>query len=254
MQFPFKVIESTTATRDEFDMTDGYQPTHALFFLKKGAFEIEVNGVKQKINKGDCYILPDFVHHHRNVIEPIEFVYVKFCSNERCPYTMDIPVGKVNFVDENRFLTSIATLERIIMNEEAIYRGYRDHLLLDILFQIYHEHHFDGSDDQTHNCYDKIVNAAADYIDKNLTKKLCINEICHAVGTNPSTLNFKFRREFNRSVGNYVLYERIKKAKKLLIGSSYSIGEVARRCGFENLYYFSNAFKKVHGCAPSTKT
>ncbi len=251
MQFPFKVIESTTTTRNKFDTTDGYQPTHALFYLKKGVFEIETNGVKQKISKGDCYILPDFVYYHRNVIEPIEFVYVKFAFNERCPYTMEIPIGKVTFIDEKRFLTSITTLEQIMMTENPIYRGYQDHLLLDILFQIYHEHHSESTVDEQHTCYDEIVNAAITYINNSLNKKLYIEDICRNIGTNPSTLNFKFRREFNCSVGNYILYERIKKSKRLLIGSSYSIEEVARRCGFENVYYFSNTFKKHQGCAPS---
>ena len=34
-------------------------------------------------------------------------------------------------------------------------------------------------------------------------------------------------------------------------GTSYSVAEIARRCGFENTYYFSNTFKKHQGCAPS---
>ena len=164
---------------------------------------------------------------------------------------MEIPMGKIEFADKNRFLASITTLEQIITAESPIYRGYRDHLLLDILFQIYHEQHFEVTADQRPSCYDKIVNAAVSYIDKNLANKLCITEICRAAGTNPSTLNFKFRREFNCSVGNYILYERLQKARRLLMGSSYSIEEIGRRCGFENVYYFSNTFKKHQGCAPS---
>ena len=45
MQFPFKIIESRISRRNEFDMKDGFQPTHALFYLKKGRFEIEIDGI-----------------------------------------------------------------------------------------------------------------------------------------------------------------------------------------------------------------
>ena len=139
MNFPFIVIESTSTSRNEFDMTAGYQPTHALFYLKKGSFEIEVDGVKQTVRRGDCYILPSYVYHRRNVIEPIEFIYIKFTSNETCPYTMEIPHGKIEFRDQERFRSMIRTLEEVLLVETSLCKGYREHLLLDILFQIHFE-------------------------------------------------------------------------------------------------------------------
>lgn len=251
MEFPFVVIESSTTSRNEFYMTDGYQPTHALFYLKKGSFEIEINGSKQEVSKGDCYILPDFVYHRRKVIAPIEFIYIKFAFNEKCPYTMEIPLGKIVFLDEARFLSSITILERLITIPSPLHKGYREHLLLDILFQIYDEQHPAGTLFENPNCHDAVVGAAVTFIEENLTEKITVTQICHSIGTNPSTLNFKFRREFNCPVGQYILRERMKKAKKLLVSTSYSIGEIAKRCGFENVYYFSNSFRKHQGCTPT---
>lgn len=251
MEFPFTVIESSATTRNEFYMTDGYQPTHSLFYLKKGVFEIEVNGISQRISKGDCYILPDYIYNRRNVIEPIEFIYIKFAYNEKCPYTMEIPSGKISFNDKERFASIISALEKSILAETPICKGYREHLLLDILFQIHFERYPQNTSFEAKNCHDKMVNSATDFIVKNLTEKLSIEQICHNIGTNPSTLNFKFQREFNLSIGQYIIGERLKKAKKLLVSTSYSIGEIAKRCGFDNVYYFSNCFKKNEGCSPS---
>ena len=232
-------------------MTDGHQPTHALFYLKSGSFEITTNGIRQKISKGECYILPDYVHYYRKVIEPIEFIYVKFTSNEKCPYTMDIPFGKVQVRDRQRFLSSITALERIITTETPLCRGYREHLLLDILFQIYFEERPEGVTTQEHHCRDSLVNAATAYIRDNLTQKLLIEDICRVIGSNPSTLNFKFRRELNTSVGQYIISQRLQKAQRLLLGTSYTVEEIARRCGFENVYCFSSTFKKKLGRSPS---
>lgn len=251
MQFPFTVIQSITTTRSEFHVTDGRQPTHALFYLKSGSFEIRTDGTTQRISKGECYILPDFVYYHRNVIEPIEFIYVKFTFNKKCPYTMEIPFGKVTVRDHDRLLSSITALEQIIAADSTLCRGYREHLLLDILFQIHFESHPEGISHEPSNCADPLVNAAISYINENLTQKILIDQICRHIGTNPSTLNFKFRRELDCSVGQYLIDQRLKKARKLLIGTSYSVGEIARRCGFENVYSFSNAFKKKLGLSPS---
>lgn len=251
MHFPFKIIESKYSSRSEFRLTDGHQPTHALFYLKKGSFSIEINGKKEKISTGDCYILPDYVQHLRNVIEPIEFVYVQFTDNPVCPYKMEIPFGKANFIDKQRFISNMTSFEKLLLMDDALSAGFREHLLLDILFQIHSESNPESTFQENPVSHDILVNYAIDYIKRNLTNKILIEEICRSIGTNPSTLNFKFRREFNLSVGQYITNERIKKARKLLIGTSYSISEIAVQCGFQDVYYFSNAFKKVQGVSPS---
>ena len=68
--------------------------------------------------------------------------------------------------------------------------------------------------------------------------------------TNPSTLNFKFRKVTNKSVWEYVSEKRIELAKKLLLTTTYKVGEIALKCGFENAYYFSTAFKKSENLSP----
>ena len=129
--------------------------------------------------------------------------------------------------------------------------GFREHLLLDILFQIHSERNsYPLSPEKALN-HDTLINKAVDYINSNLHDKILIEDICSTVGTNPSTLNFKFRREFNLSVGQYIANERLKKAQKLLISTSYSISEIASKCGFSDVYYFSNTFKKMQGVSPS---
>ena len=252
MSFPFKIIESKISTRKQFDVINGCQPTHALFYLTKGSFSIEIEGIKDEIHAGDCIILPDYIPFRRSVLNPIEFIYIKFAYNVNCPYSFTIPYGKVTFKDEKRFISNITTFERLLTSDIPISVAYREHLLIDILFQIYFEQHSIDSTIQKTLSYDKLVASALSYITENLDKKILINDICHAIGTNTSTLNFKFRREFNMSVGQFIINERINKAKKLLISTTYSISEIALRCGFLNSYYFSNAFKKITGTSPSS--
>ena len=250
MEFPYKIIESRMTTREEFVMTDGCQPTHALFFLKKGCFVMELDGVTDDIRAGDCVILPDYVHFRHNVVEPIEFVYIKFATNQNCLYTFHIPFGKVTFQDKSRFVQNIVSLENLLNKDDAVSVGYRDHLLMDILFQIHFEQVGQTGGSEKFKCDDITVIAAAAHIAQHISDKLLIDDICVTAGTNPSTLNLKFRREFGMSVGQYIMKERMKKARHLLSSSTYPVYEIAQRCGFENVYYFSNAFKKHNGVSP----
>ena len=48
----------------------------------------------------------------------------------------------------------------------------------------------------------------------------------------------------------YVTHLKIKHACELLETGQFSVSQVAALCGFENVYYFSNVFKKHQGVAP----
>lgn len=48
----------------------------------------------------------------------------------------------------------------------------------------------------------------------------------------------------------YITGLKIKRASELLLTNMYSVSEIADMCGFENVYYFSNVFKKHAGVSP----
>ncbi len=59
-----------------------------------------------------------------------------------------------------------------------------------------------------------------------------------------------FIKQYGTSPVKYVTKLRIEKAEELLITGLYSVTEIAEMCGFENVYYFSNVFKKYTGVSP----
>lgn len=251
MLFPFKIIDSTISERTQFDMTDGYQPSHSLFYLKKGSFVIELNGIRVAIGEGECLLLPDYLHFKRSVLNPIEFLYIKFTDNTGCPYSFDISYGKVSPKDKGRFESSIAALESCVADSGLLAAAYREHLLLDILFQLFYEQRPAEAMKERHVSNDKLIAAAEKYVLSNIGRRILIGDLCRVIGTNPSTLNFRMRRELGMSTGEYIINARVETAKRLLLSTTYSISQIAERCGFENVYYFSNLFKRYTGIQPS---
>lgn len=252
MEKPFKFIECKISQKDQFQLTEGHQPTYALLFIKKGSFLLKMNNAETVVGKNECAIFSDDINFFRTVIEPIHFVYLQFQINPKCPFNIPIPFGKVEFKNKERFMDSIKKYEELMDAEDSHAVYYREHLLEDILLQAYSENNqvINIENDRLQNCHDATVNRAVEYIRENLAAKLIIKDICINVCTNPSTLNFKFRKELLCSVGDFITEERMKKAKHLLSGTSYTIGEIASRCGFENIYYFSTAFRKTNGISP----
>ena len=250
MEYPFKIIESKTTDRKRFQVEDGVQPTHALFYIKEGEFEMTIDNKRVMIGAGDCVILPDYVRFRRSITTPIVFVYVKFEYNFNCRFSFELPYGKIEFEDKARFLTNIQNIEKLSNASDSKSACFREHYFMDILLALHFEKYRHTLNGSKAAFSDKTIERAAEWIEKNADKKILISDVCRALGTNASTLNFRFRRETETSVGQFITKVRMQKAAKLLTGSTYSVSDISERCGYDNVYYFSNAFKKFYGISP----
>lgn len=250
---PFVFIESKMERREQFVMTVGRQPTYALLFIKEGRFALNIDGRSEIIGEGDCAIFSDDIDFFRSVIEPISFVYIKFRPNPKCPFTLPITSGKTVFRQPERFLENIRQYEAIMESTDGRHAYLREHLLEDIFWQIFLENGGSATEavDRAAACHDATVAAAVAYIRAHVSEHLSIQVLCRALGTNPSTLNFKFRRELSSSVGAFITEERMRLAKRLLVGTSHTVGAIAAKCGYDNIYYFSTVFRRQHGESPS---
>lgn len=61
-----------------------------------------------------------------------------------------------------------------------------------------------------------------------------------------------FIEKFGLPPVKYVNNMRLERSKELLFANEYSIGEIAKMCGFENTYYFSRKFKEKYQLSPSS--
>lgn len=59
-----------------------------------------------------------------------------------------------------------------------------------------------------------------------------------------------FIQKYDRAPKKQIMYLRMERAVELIGTGSCSITEIADKCGFENVYYFSKAFKKYYGVSP----
>ncbi len=88
------------------------------------------------------------------------------------------------------------------------------------------------------------------YMKENYAKKLTLEELAQVSGYSIPHFKKLFRDETGSSPIRYLNDFRIGRAKDLLGSGLFSVQEVAAVCGFENVYYFSNAFKKQTGISP----
>ncbi len=94
-----------------------------------------------------------------------------------------------------------------------------------------------------------LVNEVKDYIDTHLDTSL--TEIADHFFHSPNYLSNIFSKEAGITIKNYMISERIERAKDLLANTDKSVGSIAAEVGYKNTQHFSTVFNKHVGVTPT---
>ncbi len=92
-----------------------------------------------------------------------------------------------------------------------------------------------------------LVEKAKDYIFSNLHSKITLHEAAAALLINPNYLSDLFRKQEGIPFSAFVISEKIKLAKNMLVYSDYSYIEIANYLGFTSQSYLGKQFKEYTG-------
>lgn len=88
------------------------------------------------------------------------------------------------------------------------------------------------------------------YLHVNYSRDLNVQVLANKFGTNRTSLNDKFKEEYNTTIIKYLRQVRIEKSLKLLIDTGLSVTEVAYDVGFKDVTNFGRSFKAIMSCTP----
>ena len=98
---------------------------------------------------------------------------------------------------------------------------------------------------------DARINKAVRYITDNYYDDLTIEKVSKVTGLHPNYFGVLFKDSTGLSFRQFLTAIRINYAENLLQGGLHNITEVATRCGFTDVCYFSRVYKKTRGIPPS---
>jgi two-component system response regulator YesN len=107
------------------------------------------------------------------------------------------------------------------------------------------------SEDMTGEHRPRRVKAIQRFLEKNFSKKLTLGSVGKKYDMKEKALDSLMRKHFGMSFTDYITSLRISQAKRILLTSELSMGEIARRTGFKDQSYFTKVFKAEVGSTPT---
>lgn len=89
-----------------------------------------------------------------------------------------------------------------------------------------------------------------EYLDQHYTESIHLDDLAKQFFINKYYLTRIFKEQYGTSITNYIIHQRITKAKQLLRFSSHNIESISHMCGIEDSGYFTRIFKKIEGVTP----
>ena len=86
---------------------------------------------------------------------------------------------------------------------------------------------------------------------EHLAEEISLSVLSEEFHMNPQYISQLFKNEIGVGFLAYLTSIRMEKAKKLLLSTSLSIGEVAEQSGYGDYRVFTKVFKKSEGITPS---
>ena len=227
-------VSMNTLYRERFLVEEGTYDFWNIFVLTQGS--CLVNG--EVATAGDVVVFAPQKPFSRRVMTPMTFLSIHVEVQGEPPA---LP-NRLVFEDKLRVLSTAAFLQKSA--DELQDRALCSHFLQALCLQYEAEQRLCA---QSTARFSPTLRRALALIEQ----EEGIGNLARRLGVSHAHLIHLFRRELGRTPVAYLVKKRIERAKRMLLDADNSIQQIAQACGFANAYYFSNAFKRETGYAPT---
>lgn len=228
------VLNRYISHRNEFKITKSIHSANSLMITLSGEYVYTESGATKKVLPYSPVVYKKGKPFERHVIKPIRYILISLSHIEE---------DTDNFLefsdsDRHRLKNTVDHLEEAIANGRDV--SVIEHFVNDILLTAGMSKVKNGRDTDT----------VVAYIKEHFCEKLTLDALASVANYSKQTLITKFKADYKKTPVEYITQLRINKAKELLINSDLSVASIAEACGYDNVYYFSNIFKRHEKLSP----
>jgi AraC family transcriptional regulator len=222
--------------------------------------KVDRRWLSEQLTPGDVSLLTRAADSHWVWDEDIEVVHVYLTQDElaaTCKQMYERDVQDVELHDEIRADDPAIYRTAMLIAQEAVHGGDGSGLLVESLscqlaVHILRRHaHVLFRDHDSHDGLTfRQERTVRDYVHEHLTDNLTLDELAASVALS----RYHFARRFRVSTGTtpheYVLRQRVARARTLLVRTNHPLLDIALMCGFADQSHLNRVFKKHTGMPP----
>ncbi|WP_028023211.1 AraC family transcriptional regulator [Enterovibrio calviensis] len=209
---------------------------HQLVLPIQGAIHIELTDYTGRVGVGECVVIQSGVLHHFKANEAARFIVADLSILPNQLSTRDVAV----------FSITPPLLSFLHFVEKQLEFQLDDNLeksLVDVFVLLLQQQHGDP-------LIDPRIRAAQTYIVQQLDSPLSVEALAIIACLSPTQFKKRFKEALGISVYQYIIEQRMEKAKALLTHTDLPIQLVAERAGYTDVSAFSRRFSASFGMSP----
>lgn len=229
----------------EFQLQAGIRQWGILMLTTAGRYTIELpeNGQSFTVLPNTVSYIPPNTPFVRKIEQPIDFHQFHMQCDREDPIAASLFPGILSIPKEQ-----VSAIARSLRSAKKV--PYQAEVLQRILDHILTENYLFSA--QTADpIYSEDILSVLRYMEAHLSEPVKLETLAQIAGLSPTGLIWKFDRQLKIAPMQYLIRLRMQQAKQLLLESDLTVTQIAGKCGYTDVYYFSNAFRRHTGINPT---
>lgn len=227
-----------------------------IHYIIEGSGTFKVGPKTYHLKKGDGFLIcPDVLtYYEADSKDPWTYSFVGFRGVKAEPYlkqsglTQDTPI----FTYTKDSLLKDTLLDMVYSGDSSFnYEIKQTGLLYTFLYHLIDNAGLPLNHDGEIKGKELYVHKAVEYIEKNYSRKIKIQQIADYICIDRCYLHALFKKYMSESPQSFLINYRLDKACNLLKRTDLAVGDISRSVGYDDTLLFSRTFKKIKKVSPS---
>lgn len=236
------------ADRIKFARPHDFYESWTLIAPEKGAIRVRLGaGQWHELRLGWWVVCPPHTAIEREAVQiPFAFHFVRFDWHQGADAALSVS-GPKTTRHLHRLTQNLEDWRALQGFTSTGAQRWREHLLWDTLGLGWQEQH----DGRKNDLADSAMLRARALIQTHADEGISLADVAAQLQLSPVALTRQFRAAFGVTPSQFLLRQRLDRARQLLISTDWPLDTIAAQCGLGNGFYLSRVWSKQFGQSPS---
>lgn len=242
---------------NEYGFSSHWHDRFELHLVKQGSLILTLDGRQTKVKAGEISVIaPEIAHEGKAGENGVEYYCIMFDVADldngtvaAARFIRPIISGDLRFLDKTDDESVINAAERLAQENferknNPLQTVGELYSLLGLLCEICA---LPMAQSKEKSDADSVLS----YINKHFAEEISVGSMSRLFGYDEAYFCRKFKKENGQTLMAFVNRLRLERASELLISTKYNIRNIALTCGFSDVAYFCNCFKRAYSMTPT---